>query len=56
MKLFSEIAESRTLSGLRQILATESPLKLMKNAFYLILKSNSHLSKKFVLFAWMKAL
>ena len=51
MKRFSEIAESRTLSGLTQILATESPLKLMKNAFYFILKSNSHLPKKFVLFA-----
>ena len=28
-----------TLSGLRQFLATESPLKLMKNAFYFTLKA-----------------
>ena len=28
-----------TLSGLRQFLATESPLKMMKNAFYLTLKA-----------------
>ena len=28
-----------TLSGLRQFLATESPLKIMKNAFYFILKA-----------------
>ena len=28
-----------TLSGLRQFLATESPLKLMKNAFHLISKA-----------------
>ena len=27
------------LSGLRQILEPESPLKLMKNAFYFILKA-----------------
>ena len=27
------------LSGLRQSLATESPLKVMKNAFYFILKA-----------------
>ena len=27
------------LSGLRQFLATESPLKLMKNAFYFTLKA-----------------
>ena len=27
------------LSGLRQFLATESPLKMMKNAFYFTLKS-----------------
>ena len=27
------------LSGLRQFLATESPLKMMKNAFYLTLKA-----------------
>ena len=29
------------LSGLRQFLATESPLKMMKNAFYFILKALS---------------
>ena len=28
-----------TLSGLRQLLATESPLKMMKNAFYFISKA-----------------
>ena len=28
-----------TLSGLRQFLTTESPLKMMKNAFYLTLKA-----------------
>ena len=28
-----------TLSGLRQFLATESPLKLMKNAFYFTSKA-----------------
>ena len=28
-----------SLSGLMQFLATESPLKMMKNAFYFILKS-----------------
>ena len=28
-----------TLSGLRHFLATEGPLKMMKNAFYLILKN-----------------
>ena len=28
-----------TLSGLRQLLATESPLKMMKSAFYFTLKS-----------------
>ena len=27
------------LSGLRQLLATESPLKMMKNAFYFTLKA-----------------
>ena len=27
------------LSGLRQFLATESPLKMMKNAFYFTLKA-----------------
>ena len=27
------------LSGLRQFLATESPLKMMKNAFYITLKA-----------------
>ena len=27
------------LSGLRQLLATESPLKMMKNTFYSILKA-----------------
>ena len=27
------------LSGLRQFLATESPLKMIKNAFYLTLKA-----------------
>ena len=29
------------LSGLRQFLATESPLKMMKNAFHFILKALS---------------
>ena len=29
----------RSLSGLRQLLATESPLKMMKNAFYFTLKA-----------------
>ena len=29
----------RTLSGLRQFLATENPLKMIKNAFYFTLKS-----------------
>ena len=28
------VAFKGTLSGLRQFLATESPLKMMKNAFY----------------------
>ena len=28
------------LSGLRQILATESPLKMMKNDFYFTLKAH----------------
>ena len=30
---------SDALSGLRQFLAIESPLKMMKNTFYLILKA-----------------
>ena len=32
-----------TLSGLRQFLATGSPLKMMKNAFYFTLKALSNL-------------
>ena len=37
LKVFGEI--KGTLSGLRQFFATESPLKMMKNAFYFTLKS-----------------
>ena len=36
---FVELALKGALSGLRQFLATESPLKLMKNAFYFISKT-----------------
>ena len=37
MNVFPEQIQTRfqgALSGLRQILASESPLKMMKNAFY----------------------
>ena len=33
------ISSKSTLSGLRQFLAIESPLKMMKNAFYFISKA-----------------
>ena len=33
------VAFKGTLSGLRQFLATESPLKMMKNAFYFTSKA-----------------
>ena len=36
--LFNIISKG-ALSGLRQFLATESPLKMMKNAFYFTLKA-----------------
>ena len=36
---FDIIAILGTLSGLRQFLATESPLKIMKNAFYFTIKA-----------------
>ena len=35
----SEVFFEGALSGLRQFLATESPLKVMKNAFYLTSKA-----------------
>ena len=34
-----ELLFNGPLSGLRQFLATESPLKMMKNAFYFTLKA-----------------
>ena len=40
------------LSGLRQFLAIESPLKMMKNVFYFTLKSICVL-KIFKLFSWL---
>ena len=40
-----------TLSGLRQFLATESPLKMMKNAFYFTSKAHFVL-KIFKLLSW----
>ena len=33
-----EVLLKSALSGLRQVLATESPLKIMKNDFYFTLK------------------
>ena len=43
-----------TLSGLRQFLVTESPLKMMKNAFYFILKAIFVL-KIFKCLSWLSA-
>ena len=40
------------LSGLRQFLATESPLNMMKNAFYFTLKALFVL-KIFEFFSWI---
>ena len=39
LKYFSSGKISFLLSGLRQVLATESPLKVMKNAFYFTSKA-----------------
>ena len=36
---FREVLFKGTLSGLRQLVTTESPLKMMKNAFYFTLKA-----------------
>ena len=36
---FMVIVEPCTLSGLRQLLVTENPLKMVKNAFYFTLKA-----------------
>ena len=40
------------LSGLTQVLATESPLKMVKNAFYFILKA-PFILKIFKLLSWL---
>ena len=37
--IFRPILFKGSLSGLRKLLANESPLKIMKNTFYLTLKS-----------------
>ena len=39
MNNLKEINIKGALSGLRQLLATESPLKIIKNAFYITLKA-----------------
>ena len=40
------------LSGLRQVLATESPLKMMKNVSYFILKA-LYILKIFTVLSWL---
>ena len=41
MYYFARLLFKGALSGLRQFLAAESPLKMMKNAFYFTLKALS---------------
>ena len=48
MKISVKVA----LSGLRQFLATKSPLKMMKNAFYFTLKALFVL-KRFKFLSWL---
>ena len=38
-RFVAKVTFKDALSGLRQFLATESPLKMMKNAFYFTLKT-----------------
>ena len=45
-----ELYEKRALSGLLQFLASESPLEMIKNVFYFILKTLFVLKKFKILF------
>ena len=52
LKKFFSFVVKDALSGLRQFLATESPLKMMKNAFYFTLKA-LFILKMFKFLSWL---